>query len=192
MTSLLTALTGFGDLAVLLPTAMVTALWLLTIRNWSAASWWIMAVVACMVLTALAKIAAYACPPAPDLHSPSGHTSLSTLVYGAAALITATETKGLQRALSIAAAAGLILGIAASRILLAMHTSLEVGAGLAIGVVSLVSFGQGYLRHRPQTNSRFVLYLSAAGIVMLVFHGSKLQAEQLLRLIPGYLHAYCT
>lgn len=130
-----TALTGFGDLAVLLPTAMMTLLWLLLMLTWSRASWWAM------------------------------------------------------RVLPIVAGAGLILGIAASRLLLAIHSTREVGVGLVIGIISLAFFGQGYVRGR-QSSPRFVLYSVAAGT--LVSHGKTLQAEQLFRANPWYLHVHCT
>jgi hypothetical protein len=59
----------------------------------------------------LLKIAFHACPPADNIHSPSGHTSLSTLVYGALTLVSATAWPGLHRVLVIAGGAGLILAI---------------------------------------------------------------------------------
>ena len=51
------------------------------------------------MLTALLKIAFYACPPADDMHSPSGHTGLSTLVYGAITLAAAIAWPGVPRVL---------------------------------------------------------------------------------------------
>jgi membrane-associated phospholipid phosphatase len=142
-----------------------------------------------MVLTTLAKVAAYACPPAPDLHSPTGHASPGTL-YGAVTLITATETDGFWRIVSIIGGIGLICGIAASRVLLAIHSPREVGVGLVIGIISLVIFVHGYLRDGP-AGSRLVWYLSSFGILILAFHGSRWQAEPLFRTIPWYLRAYC-
>jgi hypothetical protein len=48
-------------------------------------------------LTALLKIVFYRCPPAGDMRSPGGHTSLSTLVYGGLTLAAATGRPGLGR-----------------------------------------------------------------------------------------------
>ena len=84
MRAWLIALTGFGDTAVLTPLAAVMLLWLLFMRSPRGAAWW-----AITGMTALLKVSFYGCPPTPDLHSPSGHTSLSTLVYGAMTLVTA-------------------------------------------------------------------------------------------------------
>lgn len=103
----LTVLTDFGELAVLLPLIGITLLWLLFARSRSSVA---VAGLGCIALTALAKVSAYACPPARDLHSPSGHTSLSTLVYGGMALITATGTRGARRLLAITGGFAFILG----------------------------------------------------------------------------------
>ena len=43
-------------------------------------------------------------PSRSDLVSPSGHTSLSTLIYGALALVIAAETRGWQHVTAPAAA----------------------------------------------------------------------------------------
>src|SRR5690242_18673216 len=123
----LIALTNLGDLAVLIPLVATTFLWLFLVRAPRGAVWWALAVSICVGLTAIAKVSAYACPPAPDLQSPSGHTSFSTLVFGAISMITAAECRGVQRAMSISVGIGLILGIAASRMLLAFHSMREVG-----------------------------------------------------------------
>lgn len=65
----------------------------------------------CVDLTVLLKIVFYGCPPAGDMHNPSGHTSLSTLVYGALALAAATGRPGLRRVLVIGAGVGMILAL---------------------------------------------------------------------------------
>jgi hypothetical protein len=55
----------------------------------------------CLGVTALLKVSFYGCPPTPDLHSPSGHTSLSALVYGAMALVTASEAGDARRIMEV-------------------------------------------------------------------------------------------
>jgi membrane-associated phospholipid phosphatase len=186
----LTGLTQFGDLAVMIPLVVTMLGWLLFMRAARGAAWWVIAVLGCMGLTALAKISAYACPPAPDLHSPSGHTSLSTLVYGAMVLIAATESRGRERAIEITVGVCFILGIAVSRVVLGMHSVREVAIGLAIGATALAVFGQGYLRHRPATGWP-VLYASLAAALMLMFHGRELRAEELLHAISDYFQLHC-
>jgi membrane-associated phospholipid phosphatase len=174
MTAWLIALTDFGDLAVLIPV--------------SAAPQWVFALSLCIGLTALLKIAFHACPPADNMHSPSGHTSLSTLVYGALTLVSATAWPGLHRVLVIAGGAGLILAIGVSRLLLDAHSVAEVGLGLVIGAVSLAMFSRQYLQ-APTTKMWPLLVV--AGVLALVLHGRELHAEQFLHRITGYLPVHC-
>jgi membrane-associated phospholipid phosphatase len=145
----LVALTEFGDIAVLMPLAAVMLLWLLLMRSPRAAAWWAIAVAVCASLTAMLKVSFYGCPPIPDLRSPSGHTSFSTLVYGAMALVTATERIGSRRIIAISGGVSFIVAIAVSHLLVYAHSALAVGLGLVIGISSVSVFGQGYLRDRP-------------------------------------------
>jgi membrane-associated phospholipid phosphatase len=105
-------------------------------RSPQGAVWWTVTVAICVSMTALLKVSFYGCPPTPDLHSPSGHTSLSTLVYGAMTLVTASQTGGLRRVVAISGGIGFILVIAASRLLLHTHSVAEVGVGLVIGIAA--------------------------------------------------------
>lgn len=183
------ALTEFGDLAVLMPLATVMLLWLLLMRSPRSAAWWVIAVVFCTGLTAILKVSFYGCPPAPDLHSPSGHTSFSTLVYGAMTLATATQRRGLPRRITIGVGAGFILSIAASRLLLNAHSAPEVGLGLAIGLAALALFGRIHSRCRAKVwlSPLFV----AGGALLLILHGRELDAERVFHEIAGYLRIRC-
>jgi hypothetical protein len=87
-------ITDFGDLSVLLPLVAVVAVWLMAMRLPRALLWWLVAVALCMGSTAALNIYFFVCPPLTDLHSPRGHTSLSTLVYGALMLAVATVVTG--------------------------------------------------------------------------------------------------
>jgi len=71
----LTALTDFGDLAVLMPVAAAMLIWLPFYSSRAALSW-VLALGFCVGLTALLKMVFYRCPPVGDMHSPSGHASL--------------------------------------------------------------------------------------------------------------------
>src|SRR5258708_4456996 len=101
--------------------------WLALLRSRRAAAWWIISVVLCAACTGILKLFFYGCPRALDLNNPSGHASLSTLVYGAILLVTVIESNsGLLRALLISGSAGLIAGIAVSRLVLHVHSVVEV------------------------------------------------------------------
>jgi len=186
VTRYLVEITDFGDLAVLVPLAVAIPIWLHRVSGVTAQ--WILALSICVGLTALLKIVFYGCPPAGDMHSPSGHASLSTLVYGALAFTAAAAWPGLRRLIVIGVGAGLVSTIAVSRLLLDAHSLAEVGLGLIIGIVSLALFGQKYVQ-APDT--KVWPLLIAAGVLISVLHGSQLHAEELLHRITGYVPLHC-
>jgi membrane-associated phospholipid phosphatase len=181
-------ITNVGDLAVLLPLSAALLVWLLAGRSLPGAAWWVAAVALCMAGTALLKIYFLACPIATELTSPSGHSSLSTLVYGALAVILAAKVGAPWQRLAIAAvAAALIAAIAASRLVLAAHGPLDIAVGIAVGAVSLLVFAQGYLR-RPAAASLMPLLLTVV-VLMSLFHGRELRAEEFLHAVSRYFLA---
>jgi membrane-associated phospholipid phosphatase len=183
----LVGLTDLGDLAVLLPLAAAMLAWLLFYSARTAPRW-VFALGSCVVLTALLKIAFYACPPADEMHSPSGHAGFSTLVYGALTFVAAIAWPGLRRALVICGGTGLILAIGVSRVLLDAHSVAEVGLGLLIGTVSLAAFSQKYLQ---VPNMKVWPLLIAAAVLVMTLHGHELHAEQLMHRITGYVPIHC-
>jgi membrane-associated phospholipid phosphatase len=183
----LVALTDLGDLAVLLPLAAAMLAWLL-LYSARAAPRWVLALGSCIGLTALLKIAFYACPPADDMHSPSGHAGLSILVYGAITLVAAIAWPGARRVLVIGGCTALILAIGISRLLLGAHSVTEVSLGLLIGAVSLAAFSQKYLQ---LPNMKVWPLLVAAAVLVTVLHGNELHAEQFLHRITGYVPIHC-
>jgi membrane-associated phospholipid phosphatase len=184
--SMLTTLTNLADLVVVLPLAIAILLWLLGMRSTGAALWWLLAVAICIGGTALLKIYFFACPPSADLHSPSGHTSLGTLIYGTVIMFAAVESRGWRRWLVIATGALFVLSIAISRVLLHAHTIAETGVGLLIGGVVLAIFTKAYLSYRPIRVWLQPLILAAI-IVIVIFHDHELHAEEFLHQISAYL-----
>ena len=183
----LIALTDFGDAAVLIPLTAAMLVWLWAGDSRSAA-WWAVSVGFCVGLTALLKIFFHGCPPAPYMHSPSGHTAFSVLVYGALALATA-QSGSLRRLVAIGIGAGLILTIAMSRLLLDIHSPAEIGLGLAIGAASLVIFGQKLERDHQ---AKIWPLLVTAAVLIAILHGRELHAEQFLHKITGNLKIHCS
>jgi hypothetical protein len=121
------ALTDFGDPAVVLPLSAVMLVCLLWLHACRAEVSWVVAVSLCIVGTALLKISLYVCPPVSSsvrVATPS----LSTLIYGALVLVIAAEREW-QCFTVLAAGPGLIAGIAGSRLVLNVHSALEVGIG---------------------------------------------------------------
>jgi membrane-associated phospholipid phosphatase len=186
----LVRLTEFGDAAVLVPLAATIFVWLVLSRVPRAAGWWAVSVLLCGGVTAVLKVLFWGCPPYPDLHSPSGHTSLATLVYGATALITAIEGAGRRPQIASAAGAGLILAIGASRLLLHTHSLPEVILGWIIGGACLAFFARFYRRWRPE-HAHVTPLLVGVVVVASALHGSALRAEELLHRITDYFRIDC-
>jgi membrane-associated phospholipid phosphatase len=188
--ALLTAVTGLGDAAMLLPLAASILLWLVLSRAFRAAAWWAVSVISCSVVTVALKMLLWDCPSIVGVHSPSGHTSLATLVYGAIALMIAIEGGNWRPRIAAAVGVGVILAIGVSRLLLYMHSLPEVILGWIIGSAALALFGQGYRRWRPN-ELRFSPLLLGAAVLVSVLHGSELHAEELLHLIADDLGIGC-
>ena len=187
---MLAALTGLGDAALLLPLAATIFLWLSLSGAARAAAWWTFSIVVCGGVTAVLKIFFWGCPPVADLHSPSGHTSLSTLVYGALGLIVAVDGGRWRATVAAVAASLLIVAIAVSRVLLDMHSIPEVVLGWIIGGAALAFFGRCYSRWRP-ARPRLAPLLVGAAVLAALLHGSELRAEELFHRLSRYLGIGC-
>ena len=180
-------LTDFGDGAVLLPLSVVILTWLLWDNSRRIVGWWVIAVGLCIAATASLKIYLYACPLASDLISPSGHSSLSVLIYGAIAVVIAAQQRGWLRAAIFAAGAGLIVAIAASRFWLHAHSKREIAIGIVIGFVSLALFAANYVGSRTE-GRRLRPFILSVIVVAAIFHGQELHAEAILHAISRHLH----
>jgi membrane-associated phospholipid phosphatase len=189
--ALIVSLTHLGDVAVLIPLATIILIWLVLISHFRSAAWWVISVVLCLTVTSVLKLFFYQCPPIPQLHSPSGHTSLSMLVYGAITLVTAAETKGLPQNIIFCGGVSLILAIAASRLYLSQHSLPEVGLGFVIGATSLVVFSQSY-RRRAGASVRVLLLIMVSGMLTLALHGRTFDTQTIVKNISKYFEIYCT
>ena len=180
-------LTDFGDSAVLLPSSALILVWLAASRPIAAALWWAGALAFLGGVIGALKLFFYACPPAPDITSPSGHTGFSLIVYGGLATILAAHRLALWLRLSIIAGAlSLAIGIAVSRVALGMHTEPEVVIGFGIGAAALAIFVFGYLRTISDSN-RIGLLLIGIAVTLSFFHGSQLNPESNLHAFSGWL-----
>lgn len=174
------AVTNCGDLAVLLPLAAVLGLALWRFESRSAAWAWTQALAVCLVATLLLKLGFLTCGRSwgVNIVSPSGHASMGTVVYGGFAVVMATHAAR-WRLLLIVTTAVWIGAIAVSRTVLGFHSSMEVGIGLAVGLIALAVFAWKYRRlAHPKMN------LPAIGMgalcVLTVLYGTRLPVESLL------------
>jgi len=148
--------------------------------------WWLAAAALCVGSTGFLKIYFFVCPPLSDLQSPSGHTSLSTLVYGTLTFAVAVASTGWRRYAAIGAGILFVGGIGISRILIHAHSIPEVMLGSIMGLVALAFFAYEYWRYRP-LQPRLQPLLVICVLVMVLLNGQQLRAEDLLHAIGIYL-----
>jgi membrane-associated phospholipid phosphatase len=180
-------LTDFGDSAVLLPMSAVVLVWLLATRSTSAAAWWLGVLVVFGAVIGGLKMLFFACPPAVDVRSPSGHTGFSMFIYGSIAAIVALQRRSpWSRAAIMLSAIALVIGIAISRVILHMHSARETVIGFLIGAAAVGVFFFGY--QRTTTNRRLLApLLFAVVLTAAIFHGARLNAETNLHMLGGWL-----
>ena len=183
----MTFLTDFGDLAVLLPLGGAILLWLLMVRSRHAAAWWLLALVLCIGAIGLLKMYFFACPTFIPVRSPSGHTGLAVLIYGAIAGFVALNASGWVRAAALGAGVTLITGIALSRLALGAHNTVEVLIGCAIGAAALGLFARGGAANFRQPSMPTRRLLLAVVVIVAVMHGHELRAEAMLQAVGLYL-----
>ena len=180
-------LTDFGDSAVLLPLSAVVLVWLLATRSMGAAIWWLGVLIVFGAVIGGLKMLFFACPPAVDVRSPSGHTGFSMFVYGSIAAIFAAQCRSAwSRWAIMTATIALVVGIAASRVILHMHSARETVIGFLIGAAAVGVFFFGYHRTTPSRRLTAPL-LFAVVLTAAVFHGARLNAETNLHALGGWL-----
>lgn len=187
MNTVIRAITDCGDLAILLPLAAVLTGWVLLVRQPSILKMWLAALALCIGGTAILKIYFFACPPLSDLHSPSGHTSLSTLIYGALTLAIAANLKDWRRWLVVIAGTMFVVSIGVSRIIVQAHSIPEVLLGSVLGIGALSVFVVTYLGDVPARTYIGPL-ITVSVIVVILLNGHELRAEEFLHRIANYLN----
>lgn len=177
-------LTDIGDLAVLIPLIGILAVWLLLTRQLAALCWWTAAVAICAGATAILKIYFYVCPVAVVLSNPSGHTSLSTLVYGGLVVIVSRSVVDWRRYVVALLGAAVVFSIGMSRLVLQVHSLPEVLAGWLIGFFALWIFARA-LELREYRYLRGLI--AASAIVTVSLTGQEVRAEKLLHVLGLHL-----
>lgn len=136
--------TALGDSAVLLPCALLIALWLLVWRETRKTGWlWLLAVLVDAGGVALTKVLYMGWglhPPGLDFIGLSGHSALSFLIWPVVGALAAARARPGWRALGIAAGALLALGVTVSRLVLHAHSPSEALLGGVCGALLAGTF----------------------------------------------------
>jgi len=189
----LRAITDFGDTGVVLPLAGLLICLLAYAESRRAAWLFARAMLGCLVVMTLLKILFLSCGQHFGLNiaSPSGHASLTTILYGSIAVVVWAQPRPVLRALAAGFTALLVLSVAVSRVLLHAHTVPEVCLGFTVGALSLLCFARPYLAMKhPVIRIRHVGLV--LGTAFLISYGTVLPAERLLRnYIPFFQIGIC-
>ena len=165
-------LTELGDGVVIALVAVAVLAWLLWRRNWRVAGYWTGAVGFGQLAATLIKLVLQRPRPLADLYDglstyafPSGHATMSMVVYGFLAVLVARGFSVPRRWLVYAVAALLICAIALSRVYLGAHWLSDVIGGLSLGLAWVCLLAIAYYRHStPDTLPRSLL-----GVALLAF-----------------------
>jgi membrane-associated phospholipid phosphatase len=186
---LLVLVTDCGDLAVTLPLALLVFGVLLIAGERRIAVCWLLLVAGCGAAIGALKLLFGACTLRLgflDIVSPSGHTAMSTAIYGSLALLVGSSLAPLGRRLIGLAAALLLAAIAVSRVLLRFHDTPEVILGLVVGLAAVAWF-RATLRREPP-HQLPILWLALGGLAVVVaMHGTRANVEHDVRQLAGWL-----
>jgi len=169
---LMVILSELGDRMVVTAVTLFVAFWLVWRRAWHDLLYWLSAVIFGMLAVAAFK-ATLQIPRPVDLYSgvdvysfPSGHATMSMVVYGFAAVLCAGELPPRWRTLPYITAALLIAGIALSRLYLGAHWLSDVAGGLALGLAGVALLAIARQRH-PRRRLGFALAPAVAIVFLL-------------------------
>lgn len=187
--SFFVAVTELGDLQVLGPVVVAVLGWLLVGRYWLAAAYWLAAVGVAEALVKVIKLALHR--PRPDalyagleqFSFPSGHATLSVVVYGFLAFMLAGQASSRLRVVVASATTLLIGAIALSRLYLGVHWMSDVVGGLSFGAawVAALAIAYVYQRREPlRTGSLRVVALATLAAAGAIHIGTS-HAADLLR-----------
>lgn len=164
------AVTEFGNSTLLLPAALVLALWLLSARAWRLAGVWALSFGTAVLLVLASKLAFLGWGlglASIDFTGISGHATVSTSVCTMSAWLATASRARSTRGLAIGC--GLLLGllVSISRLVLQVHSVSEVVAGFALGAVAAgLPIASAWAR--PPCLAQRWMPLALAGLVLLM------------------------
>jgi membrane-associated phospholipid phosphatase len=172
---LLEAITLFGDPGFILPASAGLAAALLLLGDRRTGFGLAAAVTACGAVTILAKLLFMAFGP-DEVYSPSGHTSMATVLYASCAALAYRSSDRPQARLASAGFVALFALVAASRIVLEVHTAAETLVGAAIGLASFALFRR-FASQRPPIGVALLAAGLAAGVALHATIGLRVNME---------------
>jgi membrane protein DedA with SNARE-associated domain/membrane-associated phospholipid phosphatase len=166
--------TELGDAAVTIPIAIAVLVWLLWRRAWRDSLYWLSALAFGVLTVTIIKFVMKLPRPVSlytgsDAYSfPSGHATMSIVIYGLLAVYIAPAIHMRWRWLPYATVTLLIIGISFSRLYLGAHWLADATAGVALGTVGIALIAIARERHQVTSSTGFGLLI----VVLCVFIGA--------------------
>ena len=180
-------ITDCGDSAVTLPLALLVLIFLFVAHERRLSYAWTATIGGCAVAIGMLKLVFGACGQdivGGYIVSPSGHTAMSTAVYGSLAVLTGSRLPVGRRALVYAGATVGIIGIALSRVVLHEHNFAEIVIGWLVGAGAVAGFAAAL--GRREAPALPLGWMLVSGVVLVaVLHGTRWQIEPVLRHVAG-------
>ncbi|MDO9165946.1 MAG: phosphatase PAP2 family protein [Rhodoferax sp.] len=183
------AVTELGDVQVVLPVIVVALGWFLAHRLWRTAIYWLAAAGVAEALVQVIKVALHRPRPG-ALHAgvaqfsfPSGHATLSLVVYGFLAFLLCVQASRRLRVFIVSAVVLLIGLVAWSRLYLGVHWMSDVVGGLSFGTAWIAALAVAYLYQRrevPRSASLGVTVV-VTFVIAAALHIAASHAGDLLR-----------
>jgi membrane-associated phospholipid phosphatase len=171
--------TDCGDGAVTLPLALLTLVFLFAARQHRMALAWTLTIGGCAAAIGVLKLVFGACShrlTMLQIHSPSGHTAMSTAIYGSLALLIGASLPPHPRWAVRWAAALLIAAIAGSRLVLREHVLPEIEIGLIVGLAAIAGF-RAMQQRWPSPVLPIGWLAVGGGAIIAVMHGTRWMVE---------------
>ncbi|MDE2504989.1 MAG: phosphatase PAP2 family protein [Burkholderiales bacterium] len=173
MDSVMIAFTELGDAQVLLPVILIALAWFLIHRLWLTAGYWLAAIGGAEVLAKVLKLALHRQRPGPfysgieQFSFPSGHATMSVVVYGFLAFLVCRAARSGFRKAAISLTATLITLITLSRLYLGAHWLSDVLGGLSFGVawIAALAIAYEYQSHEQLRPEKFAALMLATLII---------------------------
>ncbi len=169
-----------GDWPVTTTTTVAALAWLLWRRSKRDAAYWLSAI-AFALLTALSLKLLLKLPRPIDAYTgtdaysfPSGHATMSVVIYGYLAVLGAHDLAMRWRWLPYAGATLLIGAIAFSRLYLGAHWLTDVAAGLGLGLAGVSVIAIARERHVKPSSAGGVLWVALCALLISLFWHARL------------------
>ena len=196
MDSVMVAVTEMGDVQVLLPVILAALSWFVWHRLWQTGLYWLAAIGLAEILVKVLKVMLHR--PRPSLlydgverfSFPSGHATMSVVVYGFLAFLICRKQRAGVRTLIALATALVIALIAFSRLYLGAHWASDVIAGMsfALAWIGALALAYTYRTHENVKPKQLALLANAGqpGLRAVIRNRSALPiTETELRLIAS-------